>query len=182
MIDPPMQPVLSDECVLLRPMLATDWDELFAVAADPEIWAMHPAHDRWKEPVFRRYFEEGLAEGGALIIEDRATGSVIGASRYDRLLARQGEVEIGWTFLARSHWGGRYNRSIKRLMIGHALERYEVAIFLVGENNLISRRAMEKIGGILTDRREMLSRAGQTIIHVVYHITAEDFRQGPLSQ
>jgi N-acetyltransferase len=182
MMDPPMQPVLEDDRVLLRPMIEADWTPLFAVAADPEIWAMHPAHDRWQEPVFRAYFEEGLAQNGALVIIDKATGAIIGSSRYDRLLAHEGEVEIGWTFLARSHWGGIYNRSIKRLMIGHALTRYDAAIFLVGETNLISRRAMEKIGGVLTDRRETVMRAGEPIEHVIYRISAEDFRRGPLSQ
>jgi len=182
MMIPPMQPVLEDERVLLRPLRADDWDALFAVAADPAIWAMHPAHDRWQEPVFRAYFDEGLAQNGALVIIDRATGAIIGASRYDRLLAQEGEVEIGWTFLARSHWGGVYNRSIKRLMIAHALTRYDAAIFLVGEQNLISRRAMEKIGGVLTDRRETVPRGSEMIEHVIYRITREDFAAGPLSR
>ncbi len=181
MMSPPMQPVLSDALVLLRPMESADWDALFAVASDPQIWALHPAHDRWQEPVFRAYFEEGLAQDGALVIIDRASGAVIGASRYDRLLAWDGEVEIGWTFLARTHWGGIFNRSIKRLMLAHAFTRYDAAIFLVGETNVISRRAMEKIGGILTDRRETVMRADVPIEHVIYRITREDFAAGPLA-
>jgi hypothetical protein len=31
------------------------------------------------------------------------------------------EVEIGWTFLASSHWGGATNRGVRRLMLDHAL-------------------------------------------------------------
>ena len=173
--------MLEDALVRLRPMRADDWDALYAVASDPQIWALHPAHDRWQEPVFRAYFEEGLAQNGALVIIDKASGTIIGASRYDRLLAGEGEVEIGWTFLARSHWGGAYNRSIKRLMIGHALTRYEAAIFLVGETNIISRRAMEKIGGVLTDRRETVMRAAEPISHVIYRISRADFATGPLA-
>jgi N-acetyltransferase len=182
MMDPPMLPVLEDDRVLLRPMVGDDWDALFAVASDPQIWAMHPAHDRWQAPVFRAYFDEGLAQNGALVIIDKADGAISGASRYDRLLAQDGEVEIGWTFLARSHWGGAYNRSIKQLMVGHALTRYAATIFLVGETNLISRRAMEKIGGVLTDRRETVLRANEPIEHVIYRIDREDFASGPLNR
>jgi N-acetyltransferase len=181
MMDPPMQPVLADALVQLRPMVANDWDALFAVAADKQIWALHPAHDRWQEPVFRAYFEEGLAGLGALVIIDRATAAIIGASRYDRYLAEDGEVEIGWTFLARSHWGGVFNRSIKRLMLAYALARFDTAIFLVGEGNVISRRALEKIGAVLSNRRETVMRGGQPIAHVVYKITRDDFACGPLA-
>ncbi len=46
------QPVLEGERLLLRPLEPGDWDALFAVASDPQIWAGHPMHDRWQEPVF----------------------------------------------------------------------------------------------------------------------------------
>lgn len=178
-----MQPVLHDGLIDLRPMALSDWDALFAVAADREIWALHPAHDRWQESVFRAYFDEGLAQNGALTVREARTGAVIGASRYDRLLAHEGEVEIGWTFLARAYWGGTYNQSLKRLMLGYAFERgYDAAIFLVGETNVRSRRAMEKIGGVLTDRRETVMRANQPIEHVIYRIDRAAFAAGPLVQ
>ena len=182
MMDPPMQPVLADDLVVLRPLVAEDWDALFAVASDPEIWAIHPAHDRWQEPVFRAYFEDALASQGGLTVRDAKTGIVIGGSRFDCDHAAAGEIEIGWTFLARSHWGGAHNRSMKRLMIGHAFAQgYKAVIFLVGETNLRSRRALEKIGAALTDRRHTLARGGRDIEHVIYAISAQGFASGPLA-
>ncbi len=175
------QPTLVGEAVVLRPLAAADWDALFAVAADPAIWAGHPAHDRWQEPVFRRYFDEGLASGGALVIRDRATGAVIGASRYDYGRAGPGEVEIGWTFLARAHWGGTTNRAVKALMVAHALTVHDRAIFLVGDTNLRSRRAMERIGAVLTDRIDRAEMAGREVRHVVYAIDRAAFAAGPLA-
>ncbi|MFM9828895.1 MAG: GNAT family N-acetyltransferase, partial [Sphingomonas sp.] len=114
------QPVLVGETVALAPLADADWDALFAVAADPLIWAVHPAHDRWQEPVFRRFFADARASGGCLVVRDRSSGAVIGSSRYDRTRVEPGEVEIGWTFLARRYWGGTTNRELKTLMIAHA--------------------------------------------------------------
>ena len=182
MMIPPMQPTLSDDRVFLRPMSADDREPLFAVASDREIWAIHPAHDRWQRHIFDAFFDEGLASNGALTIIDRVTDTVIGSSRYDIRVCEPGEVEIGWTYLARSHWGGDYNRSIKRLMIGHALTRYDTVIFLVGESNLRSCRALTKIGATLTDRRQDWPMAGTTVSHLIYAVTRENFSTGPLNR
>lgn len=177
------QPVLGGEHVRLRPLRADDWDALFAVASDPLIWAQHPAHDRWQEPVFRAFFEDALANKGALVALDAKSGAVIGSSRFQGLdEADGGSVEIGWTFLARSHWGGTYNHEMKRLMLAHALASLAEVRFLVGETNIRSRRALENIGAKLTDRREERVMAGGTVIpHLTYVITRESFAQGPLS-
>jgi RimJ/RimL family protein N-acetyltransferase len=177
------QPVLEGEHVRLRPLRADDWEALFAVAADPLVWEQHPAHDRWREPVFRAFFDDALAHRGALVALDRASGAVIGSSRFQGLdEADGGSVEIGWTFLARSHWGGRYNHEMKRLMLTHALASVAEVRFLVGETNTRSRRALERIGAQLTDRREERVMAdGRVIEHLTYAITRETYAKGPLA-
>jgi RimJ/RimL family protein N-acetyltransferase len=177
------QPVLEDEHVRLRPLTAADWDALFAVASDPLIWEQHPAHDRWREPVFRAFFEDALANRGALVVHDAQSGAVIGSSRFEGLdEAGGGSVEIGWTFLARSHWGGRWNHAMKRLMLAHALASVAEVRFLVGEANIRSRRALERIGARLTDRCEDRVMADGTVIpHLTYAVTRADFAAGPLA-
>ncbi len=175
------QPTLTSADVHLRPLRAGDWDMLFAVASDPLVWAIHPAHDRWQEGVFRAYFAEALASGGALVAVDPATDAVIGASRYDSARAGPGEIEIGWTFLARSHWGGATNAAMKALMVGHALNGYDRVIFLIGETNLRSRRAIEKAGAVLTDRVDPGFMAGKPVRHLVYAIDRAGFAAGPLT-
>ncbi len=165
------QPALVGPMVTLSPLRAEDWDALFAAAADPLIWAVHPAHDRWQEPVFRRFFADAMASGGGLVIRDKASGAVIGSSRYDLTRVEPGEVEIGWTFLARAYWGGATNREIKTLMIAHALRWFDAAVFYVGAGNIRSRRAMEKIGGELLPGRTIdFDMAGVPTAHVVYAI------------
>jgi RimJ/RimL family protein N-acetyltransferase len=175
------QPVLEGERLLLRPLHVDDWYALFAVASDPLIWEVHPAHDRWQEPVFRAYFADALANVGAMAVIDKASGAIVGSSRwqgYDP--ANGGSVEIGWTFLARSHWNGAFNPELKRLMLSHALRFVERVVFRVDETNLRSRRAMEKIGGRLTEAIEYTQMAGREVRHVVYEITRESFASGPL--
>ena len=177
------QPVLEGERLHLRPLVPEDWEALFAAAADPLIWQQHPAHDRWREPVFRAFFDDALANKGALVAIDLGTGAVIGSSRFQGLSeADGGSVEIGWTFLARSHWGGTFNHAVKRLMLAHALASVAEVRFMVGESNTRSRTAMARIGARLTDRREeRIMAGGEVIPHLTYVITRESFASGPLA-
>lgn len=175
------QPTLEGETLLLRALRDDDWDALYAVASDPLIWAVHPAHDRWQEPVFREFFANAMHHRGALAVIDKASGAIIGSSRYQGFDdADGGSVEIGWTFLARAYWGGATNRELKRLMLSHALASVARADFRVGEENVRSRGAMVKIGGQLSDRTEIAEMAGKSVRHVIYEIDRAGFASGPL--
>ena len=165
-----LQPHLVGDLVEVRPLQPEDWEGLFAVASDPQIWEQHPSHDRYKEEVFREFFREALQCGGAFAVIDRETRKIIGSSRYFGFDPEEREIEIGWTFLARSHWGGKYNAELKRLMLDHAFKYVESVIFIIGSTNVRSQKAIERIGGVLTERREQRSLAGETIEHVVYTI------------
>jgi RimJ/RimL family protein N-acetyltransferase len=141
-----LQPVLIGDLVELWPMREEDFPALFAVASDPLIWEQHPEPDRCTEPVFRKFFNGGMESGGAFIVLDRRDQRVIGSSRYDGYDEADSEIEIGWTFLARSHWGGSYNGEMKRLMLTHAFRFVQRVVFRVGPNNRRSQRALENIG------------------------------------
>jgi RimJ/RimL family protein N-acetyltransferase len=174
------QPVLHGDRLLLRPLTRGDWDALYAVASDPLIWELHPAHDRWQEEVFRRFFDDALANGGALAFVDMHNAVIVGSSRYQGFDPDNGaSVEVGWTFLARSHWGGSYNREMKRLMLAHAFRFVERVTFMVGADNQRSRRAMAKIGGRLTDYRKVRWTAGLEVPQVCFEITRDSLSAGP---
>ncbi len=115
-----LQPMLENELVVLRPLQPEDFEDLYAVASDPLIWEQHPQHDRWQRPVFVSFFQGALDSGGAFLAIDKSSGAVIGSTRFFGLDREKGCVEIGWTFLARSCWGGAYNRAIKTLLLNHA--------------------------------------------------------------
>jgi RimJ/RimL family protein N-acetyltransferase len=168
-----LQPILKGELIELRPLREDDFEELYAAASDPLIWEQHPQSDRYKEEVFRDFFRGAMESGGAFVVVDSETNRVIGSSRFHSYDEERSEVEIGWTFLARSHWGGRFNGEMKRLMLGHAFRFVESVVFLVGPENLRSRRAVEKIGGVLDGSRP--NAVGRD--SVVYRITASAFAQ-----
>ena len=143
-----LQPYLKGELIELRPLTPEDWDELFVVASDPLIWEQHPESDRYKEDVFRVFFSEALDSRGAFVVIDRKTQQIIGSTRFYGYDPEKSEIEIGWTFLARKYWGGRYNAEMKQLLLNHAFKFVKSVVFFVGEKNFRSQKAMEKIGAI----------------------------------
>jgi len=164
------QPVLQGKLVLPRPLQAADYRDLYAVAADPLIWEQHPAWDRYQEAVFKRFFQEALESGGALIANDRADGRIIGSSRFYGYDEANSAIEIGWSFLARSHWGC-YNGEMKQLMLRHAFRFVNNVVFLVDHQNYRSQCVVEKIGGVLVGTQP--GNSGREAF--VYRITAASF-------
>jgi RimJ/RimL family protein N-acetyltransferase len=171
---PNLQPTLVGETILIRPIRTDDWPEMFAAASDPLIWELHPVRDRYKEDVFRIFFDGAVESKSGFAFVDRSSGKIAGSSRYHGYDPERREIEIGWTFLARDYWGQGTNREVKRLMLHHAFTFADTVLFWVGDTNWRSQRAMEKIGG---KRRDGLySRPSTGGAHVVFEITKADCR------
>jgi N-acetyltransferase len=168
------QPILKGQLLELRPLQPEDFDDLYAVASDPLIWEQHPHNTRYQEEVFRKFFRDALESGGALVAIDSETGRLIGSSRYDGYNEEKSQVEIGWTFLPRSHWGGAYNGEMKRLMLDHAFKFVDNVVFVIGIRNLRSQKAVEKLGAV---------RVGTTVDGggadcFVYRLSAKEWVSG----
>jgi RimJ/RimL family protein N-acetyltransferase len=146
------QPHLEDDLIILKPLKEEDFEALYAAASDPLVWEQHPMKERYKRDVFlENFFKTAIESKGAFLVLDKKTGTAIGSSRFYNLHEKESDVEIGWTFLARPYWGGKYNRAMKALMMNHAFQYVDNIIFRIGENNMRSRKACEKIGGVLID-------------------------------
>jgi N-acetyltransferase len=171
MISFDFQPILKGELLELRPLRPEDFNALYSVASDPLIWEQHPIKDRYKKEVFKIFFREALESGGALIVIDSKDGQAIGSSRFHGYDREKSEIEVGWTFLAKSHWGGIYNGEMKLLMLRHAFKFVNSVIFLVGPQNLRSLRAVKKIGGVRVGSKP----DGDGRESFVYQITASTF-------
>jgi RimJ/RimL family protein N-acetyltransferase len=169
-----LQPTLAGSHITLRPLAAQDFDELFAAASDPLVWAQHPDPSRATRTGFPPYFADALKSKGCLVAVDTARGSLVGWSRYTQY--RPGaSLSIGYTFLTRSHWGGTTNAEMKRLMLRHAFTDVAEVLFMIAERNLRSRRAVEKLGAELAGAEDT-PRWGQ--IHVIYRLTAPLWARG----
>lgn len=172
-----LQPTLENEKVELQPLRAEDFDRLFEVASDPKIWEQHPNKDRYKKEVFKTFFEGALASGGAFIILDRQSGEVIGSSRFYSYDQDEASVFIGYTFYATKYWGTGVNREVKTLMLDYIFKYAELVKFHVGENNLRSRAAMEKLGAEFRGETMVAYHGEETKKNVEYWIRKEEWQK-----
>ena len=156
-----LQPTdLKNNLVWLEPLKQAHFEELYLVASDPLIWEQHPNPDRYKLDAFTNYFKGAMESGGAFIIRDTLSGKALGSSRYCAYDAAKKEIQIGYTFFARSCWGKSINKEVKTLMLNHAFNYVDKVAFYVGANNIRSQKAMERIGGIKI-REEVVAYFGE---------------------
>ena len=172
-----LQPRIADRWIKLEPLEPGDFEALHAVASDPLIWEQHPNKNRYQREVFATYFKGAIESGGALRVIDNTTGTLIGSSRFYDLDEAQRVVAIGYTFIARDHWGGQYNWALKALMLGHAFQSLERVIFHVGVNNLRSRKAMEKLGAVLIGEAAVSYYGETSQQNVIYQIERDAWRR-----
>jgi RimJ/RimL family protein N-acetyltransferase len=172
-----LQPVLENELLTLKPLKEEDLEALYNVASDPLIWEQHPAKDRCEKAVFEIFFKEALLLGGAFAVIDKKTEKIIGSTRFHLIKETQNAIEIGWTFLAREYWGGYYNRSMKYLMMKYAFSFVENILFYIGEKNIRSQKAVEKLGGKRITTLGGVVLEARPATAVIYNIDKKSWNQ-----
>ncbi|MGE5106198.1 MAG: GNAT family N-acetyltransferase [Sphingobacteriales bacterium] len=168
-----LQPILENEWVKMRPLKEDDFEELYKVASDPLIWEQHPSKTRYQREVFQNYFKGAIESGGAFAVYHVHTNEIIGCTRFYDYDKNNKSVLIGYTFIARHCWGRHYNRSMKNLMLDHSFQFVDKVIFHVGENNMRSRKAMEKLGGKLVGTAPLAYYGEIQNINCIYEIDRE---------
>jgi N-acetyltransferase len=171
-----LQPTLENDLLIIRPVKADDFDNLYKVASDPLLWAQHPASDRYQKDVFTKLFNEGLASGGSLVVIDKKTGEIIGSTRFNPVPETDNAIEIGWSYLARAYWGGEYNKSQKHLLMDYAFQHVGHVFFYINKFNTRSRKAVEKLGGnvIVKFNNHLLNPRSE--VGVIYRIGKNDYK------
>lgn len=160
---------LGNELIELRPLAATDFERLFAVAADPLIWELHPIKDRYKREVFQLYFDDAVRSESSFLVFDKANGALIGCTRLYDLRPEESSVAIGYTFLAQKYWGGAYNRSMKTLLMEHAFKVVDNVMFHIAATNIRSQKAIGKIGASKIGEVDF-EHYGAKLLHYEYRI------------
>lgn len=170
-----LQPTLVGKKVTLRPLLREGLSELYKAASDPIIWESHPDSSRYKQDVFKeRFFEGAIVSGGALAVIDHESGHIIGSSRYYKWLPDKREISIGYTFLEKAVWGSGINQEVKALMLKHIFSAANTVSFGVGEINLRSRKAVEKLGATLSHKEER-ELDGRSYVQLYYKLEASEY-------
>ncbi len=162
----------------LEPMRASHHGVLCAIGLDGDLWRLSPKPLRTAEDV-TEYIAFALREreaGRALpfVVTERASGEVIGSTRFGAIEPAHRRVEIGWTWYAPRWQRTRANTEAKYLLLRHAFEtlgciRVELKTDALNER---SRAAIRRIGAREegTLRHHMVTASGRLRDTVYYSI------------
>jgi RimJ/RimL family protein N-acetyltransferase len=175
---------LEGRLVVLEPVEPAHKQQLWEAAQDPEIWRITSAdvgRDRTTFEAWWRQLEKAAAAGEEVPLAtlDRASGRVIGSTRYLTLRPEHRGLEIGHTWLRSEMWQTGANVEAKLLMLEHAFERVGCmrVEFKTDARNDRSRRAMEalpaRFEGIF--RKHMLVRGGEIRDSAYYAIVDDEW-------
>lgn len=161
--------VLEGERVRLEPMLSGHLDALTAAGGFEELWRLTTtrAVSRDEMSVYMKSAFADQSAGSALpfVTVDKASGRVVGSTRFGNIDTSNRRAEIGWTWITPEFQRTYVNSEAKYLMLRHAFDGWEcVRVELKTDVlNLRSRAAMERIGateeGVL--RKHVLTQGGR---------------------
>ena len=174
---------LEGHVVRLEPLTLDHVDALCAVGLDPSLWALTTIRVNDVDDM-RRYVESALADqraGTALPFAtiERATGTVVGTTRFGSAVHEHARVEIGWTWIAPPWQRTGVNTEAKYLMLRHAFEvmltrRVELKTSAL---NARSRAAILRIGATEegTLRKHMINADGSARHSVYFSVTDDEW-------
>lgn len=178
-----LQPTLENAFVKIQPLRLNDFDTLYQLASDPLIWEQHPTKDRYKKEVFETFFQGAILSAGAFLVFNTKTNLPIGTSRFYEFNREAKSIAVGYTFLARDHWGTTYNRALKSLMLNYAFRCLNSVIFHIGANNIRSQKAIDKLGAKKIGEIEMEYYGNsEKILNYIYRIAKEDWRDNLMAK
>ena len=166
---------LENDKVFLKPLLESDFDDLYLVASDPEIWKQHPNQDRWKIEQFTNFFEGAIQSKGAFKVVDKISGKTIGSTRFYDFNEKDKSILIGYTFYATEFWGKGYNIAAKTLMLDHIFQFVVTVYFHIGAANLRSNIAIGRLGVTKVGEQEVTYFGEQSKLNAVYSLTKEEW-------
>jgi len=170
-----IQPVLENEEFQLIPLQQGDFESLYEVASDPKVWEQHPNKDRYKREVFENFFRGAIESNGAFKIIEKATGDVLGSSRYYDFDEDDNHIFIGYTFYGTKSWGKGINPKVKKLMLDYIFQFVDKVHFHIGKENFRSQTALERLGGQKIAEEEVAYFAEPSRTNFVYEIKKEDW-------
>ncbi len=149
----PHPTILTGETVDLLPLELHHFEELYTAAADKKLWEFIPSDCSEKEKFYEVYHtaieEREKGNHYPFVVYHKPSGKLIGSTRFLDIIERDKKLEIGWTWITADHWATSVNFECKLLLLTFAFEvLHALRVQLkTDENNLRSRKAIQKIGG-----------------------------------
>lgn len=175
--------LLADHKIELVPITTDHIQEMRSLSSDSDIWTWYTASlidpDDLAKWMTDRLEETRKGIKMAYAVRLKETGQIIGATSYGNIDWEEKGIEIGWTWLGKKYIGTGINKHMKFLMLQHAFETMgtERLELRTDEENVRSRRAMEKIGakhdGTLRNHRS--TQGGRRRNTVVYSIIRSEW-------
>lgn len=170
------QPHLFSDQIILKPLLPDHREELFQQAANPQVWELHPNKDRHERSSFDHFFDQALSSNAALVIIDASSGKVIGTTRFYDYNSIENHVAIGYTFLGKDYWGNGYNKAVKSLMFDYAFTNVDHVVLHIGQSNIRSYRAAEKLGARRVGEDTRSFNGEPPVTNLVYQINKAEWQ------
>lgn len=174
---------LADHKIRLVPITYEHIQKMRTLSSDSDIWTWYTEDltnpDALENWMTKRLQETDRGEKFTYTVQLIETGEIIGATSYGNISWAEKGIEIGWTWLGKKFIGTGINKHMKFLMLCHAFEVMDIERLELrtDEENIRSRRAMEKIGathdGTLRNHRS--TQGGRRRNTVVYSIIKSEW-------
>lgn len=171
------QPVLDGRHVLLRPMVRSDGAAIVEAASDGRLWELFytvvPGLESINAYLDRAEREQGWGRIMPFVVIDKASGDIVGATRYMRMNAPHRRLEIGTTFYANRVQRTPVNSEAKLLLLTHAFEAMDCVCvqFRTDHFNFASQRAIERLGakrdGLIRNHQILDGRVRDTVLYSI---------------
>lgn len=171
------QPELEGRHVLLRPMVRSDGPAIVDAASDGRLWELFytsvPDADGIETYLDTALAEKGFGRAMPFVVIEKASGKIIGATRYLRMNEDALRLEIGATFYAKRTQRTAINSETKLLLLQHAFEALNCQCVQIRTDafNFQSQRAIERLGakkdGILRNHAYLKGRLRDLIVYSI---------------
>ncbi len=171
------QPVLEGRHILLRPMVRGDGPAIVDAASDGKLWELFytvvPGPESINAYLDRAEREQGWGRIMPFSVIEKASGDLVGATRYMRMNAPHRRLEIGTTFYASRVQRTPINSEAKLLLLTHAFESMNCVCvqFRTDHFNFASQRAIERLGakrdGVIRNHQIIDGRVRDTLLYSI---------------
>ncbi|AZA89189.1 Putative ribosomal N-acetyltransferase YdaF [Chryseobacterium nakagawai] len=175
--------ILEGANVELIPLEKEHFEELYSAGADKDLWALIPTDGSDKE-IFYQNYEFALSEREnenqyPFVIRHKETQKLIGSTRFFEIYPSDKKLEIGWTWITKEFWGTSVNLECKLLLLTYCFDVLKTnrVQLKTKDNNLRSRKAIEKIGGVFEGilRKDKIQNDGSTRNAAYYSILDDEW-------